>query len=281
MKLKKVLALILMGILISIPVQARGFGGKRGGGGDLKEILRLLKSIDAASGGQGTATLAEIETKLQMIQQTKMQIEQLKMEVENFKQLGKDLANFDLRSLNNLVDRTVGFKDYATMTTKEMEKELDGFFSEYEKNPEKYKIIDKVDIQTLKNQRKKLRENQGSMQKAIYNNMAKNQMYASIKDQGEDLKRKINTLNNVEGTLQAIQAVGGLLEQTNQILLETKQMIATNSEMRDRIEAKAEKEEQVKNDNLDAAEKENEDIRNKVKNDYESGRKKSKFKISF
>lgn len=79
------------------------------------------------------------------------------------------------------------------------------------------------------------------MQKSVYNNMAKNQMYANIKDQGEDLKRKINTLNNVDGTLQALQAIGGILEQTNQVLLEMKQMMATNSEMKDRLEAKIQK----------------------------------------
>ena len=275
---KKLLMILAIVVLISIPSQAGIFGGK-GGGGSLKEILKLLKSIDAASGANGTATLAEIETKLQVIEQTKMQIEQLRMEVENFKQLGKDIKDFDLKKINNLLERTLGFKDYASMTANQMEKKLDTFFSDYDEN--KYKLFDKYDLDILKDQRKKLRENQQKMQKSVYNNMSKNQMYANIKDQGEDLKRKINTLNNVEGTLQAIQAVGGLLEQTNQILLETKQMIATNSEMRDRIEAKAEKEEQIKNDNLDAAEKENEDIRNKLKDDFEGNRKKSKFKISF
>jgi len=35
-----------------------------------------------------------------------------------------------------------------------------------------------------------------------------------------DLKRKINTLNNVDGTLQALQAIGGILEQTNQVFIQ-------------------------------------------------------------
>lgn len=81
---KKLLMVLAIIILISIPTQAGIFRGK-GGGGSLKEILKLLKSIDAASGANGTATLAEIETKLQVIEQTKMQIEQLRMEVfQNF-----------------------------------------------------------------------------------------------------------------------------------------------------------------------------------------------------
>jgi len=279
MKFKKILVLILIGILVSIPSYAIRIGGKKGGGGDLKEILRLLRSIDSASGGHGTATLAEIETKLQAIQQTKMQIEQLKMEVENFKQLGKDLADFDLRSLNNLVDRTLGFKDYARMTGKQMEENLNTFFSDYEGN--RYKLLDKYDLNILKKQREKLRENEAEMQKSVYNNMAKNQMYANIKDQGEDLKRKIRTLDNVDGTLQAIQAVGGILEQTNQVLLEIKQMMATNAEMSDRLEAKAQKEAEISKDNAEAFQK---DADEKLKEIQAETRKKAKntnFKINF
>ena len=149
---KKLLMILAIVVLISIPSQAGIFGGK-GGGGSLKEILKLLKSIDAASGANGTATLAEIETKLQVIEQTKMQIEQLRMEVENFKQLGKDIKDFDLKKINNLLDRTLGFKDYASMTANQMEKKLDTFFSDYDGN--KYKLFDKYDLDILKAQRKK------------------------------------------------------------------------------------------------------------------------------
>lgn len=275
---KKLLMVLAIIILISIPTQAGIFGGK-GGGGSLKEILKLLKSIDAASGANGTATLAEIETKLQVIEQTKMQIEQLRMEVENFKQLGKDIKDFDLKKINNLLERTLGFKDYASMTANQMEKKLDTFFSDYDGN--KYKLFDKYDLDILKAQRKKLRENQQEMQKSVYNNMSKNQMYANIKDQGEALKRKVATLDSVAGTLQALQAIGGILEQTNEVLLEMKQMMATNAEMKDRIEAKVQKEEEIRNDNLDAAEKEDEMIRKKLLEENEKDRKKSNFKISF
>lgn len=275
---KKLLMVLAIIILISIPTQAGIFGGK-GGGGSLKEILKLLKSIDAASGANGTATLAEIETKLQVIEQTKMQIEQLRMEVENFKQLGKDIKDFDLKKINNLLERTLGFKDYASMTANQMEKKLDTFFSDYDGN--KYKLFDKYDLDILKAQRKKLRENQQEMQKSVYNNMSKNQMYANIKDQGEALKKKVATLDSVAGTLQALQAIGGILEQTNEVLLEMKQMMATNAEMKDRIEAKVQKEEEIRNDNLDAAEKEDEMIRKKLLEENEKDRKKSNFKISF
>ena len=270
MLFKRFSIIVIIGILLSFPVQAGIFGGK-GGGGSLKEILKLLKSIDAASGANGTATLAEIETKLQAIEQTKMQIEQLRMEAENFKQLGKDLADFDLKRLNNLLDRTLGFKDYATMTGRQMEKNLDSFFSDYEGHG--YKLLDNFDLNVLKNQRKKLRENEVEMQKSVYNNMAKNQMFANIKDQGEDLKRKINTLNNVDGTLQALQAIGGILEQTNQVLLEMKQMMAINSEMKDRLEAKVQKESEISKDNSEAFQKEADA---KWKKAQEEARKNSK-----
>lgn len=118
-------------------------------------------------------------------------------------------------------------------------KEIRYFFSDYDGN--KYKLFDKYDLDILKAQRKKLRENQQEMQKSVYNNMSKNQMYANIKDQGEALKRKVATLDSVAGTLQALQAIGGILEQTNEVLLEIKQMMATNAEMKDRIEAKVQK----------------------------------------
>lgn len=275
---KKLLMVLAIVILISIPSQAGIFGGK-GGGGSLKEILKLLKSIDAASGANGTATLAEIETKLQVIEQTKMQIEQLRMEVENFKQLGKDIKDFDLKKINNLLERTLGFKDYASMTANQMEKKLDTFFSDYDGN--KYKLFDKYDLDILKDQRKKLRENQQEMQKSVYNNMSKNQMYANIKDQGEALKRKVATLDSVAGTLQALQAIGGILEQTNEVLLEMKQMMATNAEMKDRIEAKAQKEAEISRDNSEAFQKEAD---KKWKEEQEQARKdakKAKFKINF
>lgn len=275
---KKLLMILAIVVLISIPSQAGIFGGK-GGGGSLKEILKLLKSIDAASGANGTATLAEIETKLQVIEQTKMQIEQLRMEVENFKQLGKDIKDFDLKKINNLLDRTLGFKDYASMTANQMEKKLDTFFSDYDGN--KYKLFDKYDLDILKAQRKKLRENQQEMQKSVYNNMSKNQMYANIKDQGEALKRKVATLDSVAGTLQALQAIGGILEQTNEVLLEMKQMMATNAEMKDRVEAKAQKEAEISRDNSEAFQKEAD---KKWKEEQEQARKdakKAKFKINF
>lgn len=275
---KKLLMILAIVVLISIPSQAGIFGGK-GGGGSLKEILKLLKSIDAASGANGTATLAEIETKLQVIEQTKMQIEQLRMEVENFKQLGKDIKDFDLKKINNLLDRTLGFKDYASMTASQMEKRLDTFFSDYDGN--KYKLFDKYDLDILKAQRKKLRENQQEMQKSVYNNMSKNQMYANIKDQGEALKRKVATLDSVAGTLQALQAIGGILEQTNEVLLEIKQMMATNAEMKDRIEAKVQKEAEINRDNSEAFQKEAD---KKWKEEQEQARKdakKAKFKINF
>ena len=275
---KKLLMILAIVVLISIPSQAGIFGGK-GGGGSLKEILKLLKSIDAASGANGTATLAEIETKLQVIEQTKMQIEQLRMEVENFKQLGKDIKDFDLKKINNLLDRTLGFKDYASMTANQMEKKLDTFFSDYDGN--KYKLFDKYDLDILKAQRKKLRENQQEMQKSVYNNMSKNQMYANIKDQGEALKRKVATLDSVAGTLQALQAIGGILEQTNEVLLEIKQMMATNAEMKDRIEAKVQKEAEISRDNSEAFQKEADE---KWKEDQEEARKNSKktnFNINF
>ena len=275
---KKLLMVLAIIILISIPTQAGIFGGK-GGGGSLKEILKLLKSIDAASGANGTATLAEIETKLQVIEQTKMQIEQLRMEVENFKKLGKDIKDFDLNKINNLLDRTLGFKDYASMTASQMEKRLDTFFSDYDGN--KYKLFDKYDLDVLKAQRKKLRENQQEMQKSVYNNMSKNQMYANIKDQGEALKRKVATLDSVAGTLQALQAIGGILEQTNEVLLEMKQMMATNAEMKDRVEAKAQKEAEISRDNSEAFQKEAD---KKWKEEQEQARKdakKAKFKINF
>ena len=277
MFLKKISMVIIIGALLSIPVQARIFGG--GGGGNLGEILKLLQSIDSATGANGTATLAEIETKLQLIQQTKMQIEQLRMEVENFKQLGKDLADLDIKSINNILDRTLGFKDYATMTGKQMEKNLDTFFSDYEGHG--YKLLDNFDLNILKNQRKKLRENEAEMQKSVYNNMSKNQMYANIKDQGEALKRKISTLNNVSGTLQALQAIGGILEQTNQVLLEMKQMMATNSEMKDRLEAKIQKESEISKDNSEVFQKEADAKWKKAQQEARKNSKKTNFNINF
>ena len=184
-----------------------------------------------------------------------------------------------MRKINNIIDRTLGFKDYAGMTADQMAKNLDGFFSDYEGS--RYQLLDKIDLDILKKQKQKLKENKEEMQKAVYNNMAKNQMYANIKDQGEDLKRKVATLDSVAGTLQAIQAVGGILEQTNQILLEMKQMMATNSEMKDRLEAQAKREEQIRNDNLGAEEKNNEEIQKRLKKKFEEDRKKSKVKIKF
>ena len=275
---KKLLMILAIVVLISIPSQAGIFGGK-GGGGSLKEILKLLKSIDAASGANGTATLAEIETKLQVIEQTKMQIEQLRMEVENFKQLGKDIKDFDLKKINNLLDRTLGFKDYASMTANQMEKKLDTFFSDYDEN--KYKLFDKYDLDILKDQRKKLRENQQEMQKSVYNNMSKNQMYANIKDQGEALKRKVATLDSVAGTLQALQAIGGILEQTNEVLLEIKQMMATNAEMKDRIEAKVQKEAEISRDNSEAFQKEADEKWKEAQEEARKNSKKTNFNINF
>ena len=275
---KKLLMILAIVVLISIPSQAGIFGGK-GGGGSLKEILKLLKSIDAASGANGTATLAEIETKLQVIEQTKMQIEQLRMEVENFKQLGKDIKDFDLKKINNLLDRTLGFKDYASMTANQMEKKLDTFFSDYDGN--KYKLFDKYDLDVLKAQRKKLRENQQEMQKSVYNNMSKNQMYANIKDQGEALKRKVATLDSVAGTLQALQAIGGILEQTNEVLLEMKQMMATNAEMKDRIEAKVQKEAEISRDNSEAFQKEADEKWKEAQEEARKNSKKTNFNINF
>ena len=275
---KKLLMILAIVVLISIPSQAGIFGGK-GGGGSLKEILKLLKSIDAASGANGTATLAEIETKLQVIEQTKMQIEQLRMEVENFKQLGKDIKDFDLKKINNLLDRTLGFKDYASMTASQMEKRLDTFFSDYDGN--KYKLFDKYDLDILKAQRKKLRENQQEMQKSVYNNMSKNQMYANIKDQGEALKRKVATLDSVAGTLQALQAIGGILEQTNEVLLEIKQMMATNAEMKDRIEAKVQKEAEINRDNSEAFQKEADEKWKEAQEEARKNSKKTNFNINF
>ncbi|MFZ8018679.1 MULTISPECIES: hypothetical protein [Fusobacterium] len=275
---KKLLMVLAIVTLISIPTQAGIFGGK-GSGGSLKEILKLLKSIDSATGANGTATLAEIETKLQVIEQTKMQIEQLRMEAENFKQLGKEFKDFDIGKINNLLDRTLGFKDYASMTANQMEKQLDTFFSDYDGN--KYKLFDGYDLDILKAQRKKLRENQQEMQKSVYNNMSKNQMYANIKDQGEALKRKVATLDSVAGTLQALQAIGGILEQTNEVLLEMKQMMATNAEMKDRVEAKVQKEAEINRDNSEAFQKEAD---KKWKEEQEQARKdakKAKFKINF
>lgn len=275
---KKLLMILAIVVLISIPSQAGIFGGK-GGGGSLKEILKLLKSIDAASGANGTATLAEIETKLQVIEQTKMQIEQLRMEVENFKQLGKDIKDFDLKKINNLLERTLGFKDYASMTANQMEKKLDTFFSDYDEN--KYKLFDKYDLDILKDQRKKLRENQQEMQKSVYNNMSKNQMYANIKDQGEALKRKVATLDSVAGTLQALQAIGGILEQTNEVLLEIKQMMATNAEMKDRIEAKVQKEAEINRDNSEAFQKEADKKWKEAQEEARKNSKKTNFNINF
>ncbi|WP_339005218.1 hypothetical protein [Fusobacterium animalis] len=275
---KKLLMILAIVVLISIPSQAGIFGGK-GGGGSLKEILKLLKSIDAASGANGTATLAEIETKLQVIEQTKMQIEQLRMEVENFKQLGKDIKDFDLKKINNLLERTLGFKDYASMTANQMEKKLDTFFSDYDGN--KYKLFDKYDLDILKAQRKKLRENQQEMQKSVYNNMSKNQMYANIKDQGEALKRKVATLDSVAGTLQALQAIGGILEQTNEVLLEIKQMMATNAEMKDRIEAKVQKEAEISRDNSEAFQKEADEKWKEAQEEARKNSKKTNFNINF
>ena len=275
---KKLLMILAIVVLISIPSQAGIFGGK-GGGGSLKEILKLLKSIDAASGANGTATLAEIETKLQVIEQTKMQIEQLRMEVENFKQLGKDIKDFDLKKINNLLERTLGFKDYASMTANQMEKKLDTFFSDYDEN--KYKLFDKYDLDILKAQRKKLRENQQEMQKSVYNNMSKNQMYANIKDQGEALKRKVATLDSVAGTLQALQAIGGILEQTNEVLLEIKQMMATNAEMKDRIEAKVQKEAEISRDNSEAFQKEADEKWKEAQEEARKNSKKTNFNINF
>ena len=275
---KKLLMILAIVVLISIPSQAGIFGGK-GGGGSLKEILKLLKSIDAASGANGTATLAEIETKLQVIEQTKMQIEQLRMEVENFKQLGKDIKDFDLKKINNLLDRTLGFKDYASMTASQMEKRLDTFFSDYDGN--KYKLFDKYDLDILKAQRKKLRENQQEMQKSVYNNMSKNQMYANIKDQGEALKRKVATLDSVAGTLQPLQAIGGILEETNEVLLEIKQMMATNAEMKDRIEAKVQKEAEINRDNSEALQKEADKKWKEAQEEARKNSKKTNFNINF
>ena len=111
--------------------------------------------------------------------------------------------------------------------------------------------------------------------------MAKNQMYANIKDQGADLKRKINTLNNVEGTLQAIQALGGILEQTNQVLLEMKQMMATNSEMKDRLEAKIQKENEITKDNSEAFQKDADEKWKKAQEETRKNSKKTNFKINF
>ena len=275
---KKLLMILAIVVLISIPSQAGIFGGK-GGGGSLKEILKLLKSIDAASGANGTATLAEIETKLQVIEQTKMQIEQLRMEVENFKQLGKDIKDFDLKKINNLLERTLGFKDYASMTANQMEKKLDTFFSDYDEN--KYKLFDKYDLDILKDKRKKLRENQQEMQKSVYNNMSKNQMYANIKDQGEALKRKVATLDSVAGTLQALQAIGGILEQTNEVLLEMKQMMATNAEMKDRVEAKVQKEAEISRDNSEAFQKEADEKWKEAQEEARKNSKKTNFNINF
>ena len=275
---KKLLMILAIVVLISIPSQAGIFGGK-GGGGSLKEILKLLKSIDAASGANGTATLAEIETKLQVIEQTKMQIEQLRMEVENFKQLGKDIKDFDLKKINNLLERTLGFKDYASMTANQMEKKLDTFFSDYDEN--KYKLFDKYDLDILKDQRKKLRENQQEMQKSVYNNMSKNQMYPNIKDQGEALKRKVATLDSVAGTLQALQAIGGILEQTNEVLLEMKQMMATNAEMKDRVEAKVQKEAEISRDNSEAFQKEADEKWKEAQEEARKNSKKTNFNINF
>ena len=208
-----------------------------------------------------------------------MQIEQLRMEVENFKQLGKEFADLDIKNINNILDRTLGFKDYATMTGKQMEKSLDTFFSDYDGHG--YKLLDSFDLNILKNQRKKLRENEAEMQKSVYNNMAKNQMYANIKDQGEDLKRKINTLNNVDGTLQALQAIGGILEQTNQVLLEMKQMMATNSEMKDRLEAKIQKEGEISKDNSEAFQKEADAKWKEAQEEARKNSKKTNFNINF
>lgn len=275
---KKLLMVLAIVTLISIPTQAGIFGGK-GSGGSLKEILKLLKSIDSATGANGTATLAEIETKLQVIEQTKMQIEQLRMEAENFKQLGKEFKDFDIGKINNLLDRTLGFKDYASMTANQMEKKLDTFFSDYDGN--KYKLFDKYDLDILKAQRKKLRENQQEMQKSVYNNMSKNQMYANIKDQGEALKRKVATLDSVAGTLQALQAIGGILEQTNEVLLEIKQMMATNAEMKDRIEAKVQKEAEISRDNSEAFQKEADEKWKEAQEEARKNSKKTNFNINF
>lgn len=276
MKIKKKIICFFMFLICIVPSYS-AFG--RGSSGSLKQILRLLASIEKASGNQGISTLAEIQSKLELIQQTEMQIRQLQMEVENFRQLGKEIGHMDIVKINDLLERTLGFKDYANTTARDMEKKLDTFFSDYGGNL--YKIYDKVDIDVLKRQREKLREQQNEMQKAVYNNMAKNQMYSNINDQGEELKRKVNTLNNVTGTLQAIQAIGGILEQTNSILLETKQMLATNMEMKDRIEAQVKKEEEIAYDNKEAIKREEEVYLKEYKSKKKNEVKKTKFKIAF
>ena len=74
--------MIIFGLLalITIPTKAGFFGGGGGGNGS-DELIKLIASIEQATGTNGTATLAEIQSKIELVQQTKMQLEQLRMEV--------------------------------------------------------------------------------------------------------------------------------------------------------------------------------------------------------
>lgn len=63
MKIKKKIICFLMFLILCIPSYSL-FG--RGSSGSLKQILRLLTSIEKASGNHGISTLAEIQSKLQI-----------------------------------------------------------------------------------------------------------------------------------------------------------------------------------------------------------------------
>lgn len=223
------------------------FGG--GGGASTAVLLKIL-AVETASKSE------HIKNTLEAIEQTQNLKNQLEYDIRNAVQLGKDVANGNEYTIQDLIHKVFNLQetsesimyDYNDMTSK-----MKDIFRTQDS-------MQGMSVEQLQNQARAIRR---QSQYAVYDSMNNAGFSATLQQDQQNLQRLVASTNTAQGQLQALQAIGNLLGEQNAILLRMGALMETQTKMLTIAEGSA-------NSIEDNKEKQTEEINTYLKNDSDA-----------
>lgn len=221
--IKKNLIAFMSVVFISLSFNASAglFGG--GGGAGLKKILNVLNKIQKTQTGMDAT---EIQVLLKSIEQVENQMRSLENDARQLQGLASEVKSEYVDELISGINDIQKARDEIESTLRENLAKLDNISKWFALNQDEYKQGNEWTQEQIKEVEEKVEKMKNDVRKATAKLNAKSKKgYSLRKDDLIKLKEKIKNLNKADGEVAVIQALGHLAGQTNEILIDIKDIL--------------------------------------------------------
>ncbi|MBS9776396.1 MAG: hypothetical protein KGV57_04865 [Fusobacterium sp.] len=273
-KLLVIISVMFMGI--SFNSSAGLFGGS--GGGALKKIIGILNKIQKTQTGMD---LTQIEILLKEVEQIQNQVKSLENEARQLKGLGERIKQGNIDEILDIVINLEQKKNETELTLRENMAKLDNISKWFSLNQNEFKQGNEWEQNQVKTVEERIEKMRDDVKKATAKLNAKSRNgYSLRKDDLNRLKDLIKNINNADGEVAVLQALGHLTGQTNQILIDIKDILRDQNNLVANTNQAFLTEEDTKRQRAKEEEENNERIAENFKKESEKLKRK-KLKLEF